>query len=75
MKGIFTVTNMLETTTTTPSAGAKINVDAVCQGALAYMTFPDSKSADAFVLECKEGKHPEVIEHYEAQLHLDGAAI
>jgi hypothetical protein len=54
----------------------KINIDAVCQGALAYMTFPDAASADVFVAECKEGKHPEVIEQYKAGLNLDdGAAI
>lgn len=74
MKGIFTITKMISPAPTT--AQAKINIDAVCQGALAYMTFPDSKSADVFVTECKEGKHPEVIEHYKAQLNLgDGAAI
>lgn len=53
----------------------KINIATVCEGALAYMTFPDAASADAFVAECKEGKHPEVIEQYKAQLHTDGAAI
>jgi hypothetical protein len=58
-----------------PSAG-KINVDAVCRGALAYMTFPDGASADAFVEECREGKHPEVIERYKADMNLGaGAAI
>ena len=54
----------------------KIDVGAVCQGALAYMTFPDGASADAFVAECKEGKHPEVLERYKAELNLgDGAQI
>ncbi len=81
MKGIFTVTNMLEVsegTGSNPSAApnAKININAVCDGALAYMSFPDGASADAFVAECKEGKHPEVIEHYKAQLNAgDGAVI
>lgn len=59
-----------------PAASAgKININAVCEGALAYMTFPDGASAEAFVAECKEGKHPEVIEKYKADLNLDGAAI
>ncbi len=80
MKGIFTVTNVLETApgagdTPQGAPGAKININAVCEGALAYMSFPDGASADAFVAECKEGKHPEVIEQYKANLNLDGAAI
>jgi len=55
---------------------AKIDINAVCEGALAYMTFPDAASADLFVAECKEGKHPEVIEQYKQQMNLgDGAAI
>jgi len=57
-------------------AQGKINIDAVCEGALAYMTFPDAASAEVFVAECKEGKHPEVIEHYKAQMGLgEGAEI
>ena len=71
MKGIFTVTKMLESS----SASGKININVVCEGALAYMTFPDSAAADAFVSACKEGKHPEVIERYKAGLWHDGAAI
>jgi hypothetical protein len=67
-------------TTTTDAAqsgsNAKINIDAVCEGVLAYMTFPNGAAADAFVAECKEGKHPEVIEQYKAQLNVGaGAAI
>ncbi|MFA7302487.1 MAG: hypothetical protein WC030_01945 [Candidatus Paceibacterota bacterium] len=54
----------------------KIDISAVCEGALAYMTFPDAASAEVFVAECKEGKRPEVIERYRAQLDLgDGAQI
>lgn len=54
----------------------KINIGEVCQGALAYMTFMDGVAADAFVEDCKVGKHPEVIEQYKANLNLgDGAAI
>lgn len=72
MKGVFTITRMLGTNT----PGAKLNIDAVCQGALAYMSFPDAKAAETFVAECKEGKHPEVIEKYKKDMNLgDGATI
>ncbi|MDB5254170.1 MAG: hypothetical protein JWL80_236 [Parcubacteria group bacterium] len=57
-------------------SSGKLNSDVVCKSALTYMTFTDSASADLFVAECKEGKHPEVFERYKAQLNLgDGAAI
>ena len=60
---------------TEPSAPeAKINIDAVCDGALAYMKFADEASASVFVADCKEGKHPEVIEHYKASLNV-GAGV
>jgi hypothetical protein len=75
MKGIFTVTKMIDATPT-PAAGAKLDINVVCQSALTYMTFPDGASADKFVAECKEGKHPEVIDHYKAQMNLgEGANI
>ena len=58
------------------AAQGKLDINAVCEGALAYMTFPDGASAEAFVLECKEGKHPEVIERYKADNgYGDGAQI
>ncbi len=58
------------------AVSGKININVVCEGALSYMTFPDAVAADAFVAECKEGKHPEVIEKYKADMNLgDGAAI
>ncbi len=54
----------------------KLDINAVCEGALAYMTFTDSASAEVFVSECKEGKHPEVIERFKADMNLgDGATI
>lgn len=77
MKGLFTITKVISpvTATSTPPQ-AKINIDAVCQGALAYTTFPDGASAEKFVAECKEGKHPEVIEQYKVNMGLgDGAQI
>ncbi len=52
----------------------KIDIDAVCEGALAYMSFPDGASADLFVEECKEGKHPEVIEKFKADMNLGAGA-
>lgn len=72
MKGMFTIT----TVHSEAPAQGKLNINAVCDGALAYMTFPDGASAEQFVTECKEGKHPEVIEQYKAQMGLgDGATI
>lgn len=61
----------------TPSASqGKLDINVVCQSALTYMTFPDAKSADAFVAECKAGSHPEVIERYKADHgYGDGVAI
>ncbi len=72
MKGVFTITRMIEPSTT---VSGKIDINMVCQNALAYMSFPDAASADLFIKECREGKHPEVIEQYKASLNLDGAAI
>lgn len=58
----------------TSGANAKINIDVVCEGALAYMSFTDGASADAFVADCKEGNHPEVIERYKAELGISNDA-
>ena len=52
-----------------PTQG-KLDINAVCEGALAYMTFPDGESAEAFVEECKAGEHPEVIERYKAEMNI-----
>ncbi len=72
MKGMFTITFA----TGVGAPAGKIDIHAVCDGALAYMTFPDGAAAETFVTECKEGKHPEVIERYKAELNLgDGVAI
>ncbi len=58
------------------AVGGKINIDEVCNGTLAYMTFPDGAAADKFVKDCKDGKHPEVIEKFKKDMNLgDGAAI
>jgi hypothetical protein len=53
---------------------AKLNINVVCEKALDYMKFTDAKSADAFVVDCVAGKHPEVIEKYKADLNL-GAGV
>lgn len=60
---------------TTGAPQGKINVQLVCEGALAYTTFPDAAAADKFVTDCIDGLHPEVIEKYIDGLGLDGAAI
>ncbi len=73
MEGIFTITQIIDPA---PAGSGKLNINVICEGALAYMTFSDGASADAFVAECKEGKHPEVIEAYKEQMGLgDGASI
>ncbi len=46
------------------SAGAKIDINAVCDGALAYMSFPNGAEADAWVAACKRGEHPEAIDQW-----------
>lgn len=52
----------------------KININEVCNGALAYMTFPDSTSAEVFLEECRLGEHPEVIEKFKADMSLGAGA-
>lgn len=53
---------------------AKIDIGQACQSALAYMTFADGKSADAFVQDCQAGKHPEVIDRYKTDMGLGAGA-
>ena len=77
---VFAIISFLTSTPNQNSADAmqtgKLNINVVCESALSYMTFPDGKSADKFVAKCKDGKHPDVIERYKAQLNLgDGANI
>jgi hypothetical protein len=60
----------------TPAVAGKLDINAVCNFALTYTTFPDAAAAEKFVAECKEGNHPEVIEAYITQMGLgDGAVI
>lgn len=66
----------INNTSKSPSIQGKIDINAVCQGAMAYMTFPDGASAQKFIDECIEGKYPEVIENFKKQMNLgDGATI
>lgn len=68
--------NPLKTFNVQGSMSGKLNIDFICKDALSYMTFPDSAAADIFVSECKEGKHPEVVERYKVQMNIgDGVAI
>lgn len=65
-----------EQSSNNPAQNSKLNMNVVCESALTYMTFTYGADADKFIAECKEGKHPEVIEHYKAQMNLgEGAAI
>jgi hypothetical protein len=54
----------------TPSLDVRLNINVICDNSLSYMSFPDAESANKFVAECKDGKHPEVVEHYKSQLPL-----
>jgi hypothetical protein len=67
MKGIFTITNVQKESA---PAQAKLNIQEICQGALAYMTFTDGKAADAFVQSCVQGEHPEVIDRYKKDMGI-----
>ena len=57
------------------AAGAKIDVRAVCEGALAYTDFASAEAAAGFVTDCIAGKHPEIISRYIDGLGVDGAVI
>lgn len=60
----------------TANASGELNINAICEGALAYMTFPNGAAADTFVKDCKDGKHPEVVERWKLDNNiLDGRAI
>lgn len=65
----------IETQTPINTSNSKLDMDAVCTSALAYMTFPDGTTADMFVQDCKEGKYPEVIENYKSQMNLDADVV
>lgn len=57
-------------------SNGRLNTDVICEQVITYMKFVDTKSKDVFITDCKEGKHPEVIEKYKVDMNLgDGAAI
>lgn len=66
--------NPLTAFTIQNNVSGRLNTDAICEGALSYMSFPDGASANKFVSECKEGKHPEVIEKYQAEMIVSNGA-
>lgn len=68
MRGIFTVTRMLEDLS---APQGKLDINVVCEGALAYMTFTDGAAAEKFVAECKVGGHPEVIDQWKQQMGIN----
>ena len=52
------------TETSNDAASQKIDINAICEGALAYMTFPSGAEAEAWVEACKRGEHPSAIEQW-----------
>lgn len=66
-----TSTPLTETETpTTTGAQGKIDINAVCDGALAYMSFKSGEEADAWVQACKRGERPEAIEQWKVQMGI-----
>lgn len=65
----------LTTPTETSALTGKIDPRVACESALMYTTFETGEQADAFIVECIEGKHPEVINRYIESIKLDGATI
>jgi len=54
----------------------KLNINLVCEQATSSMKFADAKSKNTFITDCVDGKYPEVIEKYKADMNLgDGAKI
>ena len=51
-------------TPTNTNSQARLDINAICDGALAYMTFENGAAAEAWVAECKRGEHPEAIEKW-----------
>jgi hypothetical protein len=60
----------VDTSNSGGQVSAKLDMAVVCNSALSYMSFPDGQSADKFVADCKEGKYPEVIERYKADMNI-----
>lgn len=59
------------TETENNSVSQKIDINAVCDSALAYMSFPSGAEAEAWVDACKRGEHPEAIEQWKVQMGIN----
>ena len=66
--------NPLKTFDINIKTSGKLDINFVCQDALTYMRFKDSESMNKFISECKEGKYPEIIEKYKAQMNIKSDA-
>lgn len=54
----------------------KLDINVICENALASRTFENGEAAAQFVADCKEGKYPEVIEEFKVQMNItDDQAI
>lgn len=42
-----------------------------CDQAVTYMKFADTQSLETYLADCKNGKYPEVLEKYKADMNLD----
>lgn len=58
-------------TPTNSGAQGKIDMNAVCDSALAYMSFKSGEEADAWVASCKRGERPEAIEQWKVQMGIN----
>ncbi len=47
-----------------PEPSSKLDINAICTGALAYMSFANGAEADAWVAACVRGEHPEAIDQW-----------
>lgn len=58
-------------TPTNSGAQGKIDINAVCDSALAYMSFKSGEEAEAWVASCKRGERPEAIEQWKVQMGIN----
>ncbi|MFZ2593787.1 MAG: hypothetical protein WAX38_03375 [Minisyncoccia bacterium] len=56
--------------------GMKLDINQICDDSLAFTTFTDGAASDAYLVDCKAGKHPEVIEQFKQSLQMeDGTTL
>lgn len=53
----------------------KLDINQICDNSLAYTSFSDGAAADAYLVACKAGNHPEVIEQYKNSLNMEDGTI